>query len=843
VTRPASGLLPIIAMKQAVHNANFYYKSRLLRNMTLGYKIFDLCKSTQIQDDILKMIWTKNAMAVIGPTNFDDASLVVPVMSLYYVPMITMNEIPLEIDYRPRFDIQHWIVPQIVKTAHAVIDFVARYMKCNFIGIFYQEDTYGWTAAHTIQGNAKQHGVCVYDMVRFKVGTLTSTYHQMLTHVFHSQPRLHIIVLALQEDELIKFIDGLKMVDRTLLDQIQLIALSTWGTKQIVVNGHEEYARGVITFQAYYPPRVKSLNDFVNSGRIFKSTDYMKYKARQCKGDNRNSLCDDQNDRAFFQHHFGKFNHSNAHAIANSVNAYVAIIGMLLDAGYTNNSLIKFHGGLAIVKQFQKLSTAPNIFPYERAVFDFMKNRRIEPRVGIYNYQETVDGIFEYKQIGLWRWVKNHIQNNSSRHIGELHVHGNLIQWREYHPPNSSCSPACNQNEIRLPEHFCAQLCWECEPCQQNHVAINNTCVECQLDEVPNPKKSICEKLPVKGVRIAPAFVVLTYVFSMISMVISLAFLCGFVYFKEHHVVKASSRELSALIFLGVITWDLVPFFNLATPSKLSCFLGYMTLYLGFCLVYAPLFLKSNRVYRIFQAAKVTPIKPRVVSPSSQITISLLLCLVQILLLVPRYSVITLGQLYPHGRSHVEVYCRDNSIMFVVNFGFVCILMTGTTFYNFKTRHFPKNYNESKYVGVAMYITCFVSTIGLVSYFLVQDEGAKCILPTATGVFCGYIVLFGIYARRFVLIYREAKEEEQETDNDRKNEIEQSVTTIVDNDNCLSVNGDSPRSPRSILSLRRLSDSASLFLKETFIGSTEKKKEKDEDLSRKRDLAISVTTT
>ena len=486
-----------------------------------------------------------------------------------------------------------------------------------------------------------------------------------------------------------------------------------------------------------------------------------------------------------------------------------------------------------MVKYFQRLSTAPNVFPYRRAVFEFMKNRRIEPRVGIYNYQKTAEGVFEYKQIGLWRWVEKPKQNSSWWHSGvQLRVNGELIQWRHNrgrYPPNSSCSPACKRNEIRRAELFCPRLCWACQPCQWNHVAINNTCVKCQLDEVPNPIKLMCEKLPVKGVRITPALVFFIYALSIISIVTSLAFLGGFMYFKEHHIVKASSRELSVLIFLGVITWDLAPFFNLATPSNLLCFLGRTALYLGFSLVYAPLLLKSNRVYRIFKAAKVTPIKPRAVSPSSQITISLLLCLVQILLCIPRYSLITLGQQYPRGRTYVEVYCRDDSIISVVNFAFVCILMTGTTFYNFKTRHFPKNYNESKYVGVSMYVTWFVSSIGLVSFFLVNDEAAKCVLPTATGVFCGYIILFGVYARRFVLIYREAKEEVD----DDKNEVEHSATTtIADNDNCLSAANKSPRTRSSILSLRRLSDSASLFLKETFVPRIPKEKKNEEDLKQ-----------
>ncbi|XP_066928416.1 metabotropic glutamate receptor 8-like isoform X1 [Clytia hemisphaerica] len=788
IPRPVFGILPIITMTQTIDEINSNYL--LKKNLTLGYAIFDLCRESSIQRDILAITRFDHIAGIIGPEDFQVAQLVVPIMSLYYVPMLSLNEIGLSIDRRHMFDVQHWIVPSIVDTADAVIDFVAE-MDWNYVGIFYQENKYGWSAAHSIKTSAMLRGVCVHDMIRFKTGTTIETYQNFLDFVVENTPLLKVFILMLQEAELIKFLNGLKMSKH--INDITFLAMSSWGTKKIVVEGNEAVSKGVITFQPYYPAELPSLSNFFHNREIFKSNLYKIYKLGYCNTDPYQwNATECQNDEIFFENKFGNITHSNAYGIANSVYAFLTVFNNLIDRGYNERHLTSYYGWYQTVIELDKLKTytAPSLF--NKQVFEFKNNRRVYSNIAIYNYQETTKGVFEYRKIGSWVKSKNlvprpplNLTNFPRFRTGKLTVSKEHIQWRNRHKLDSNCSPKCGINEIKAPYTKCPRECWNCQKCPAEHVAMNNTCVLCIEYERPNPLKSVCETLPLTGASIPFGLQVTVYFLSIISSLITLTFVYGFIYFKDHHIIKASSRELSILTLTGVLAWNLVPLINMTRPTKILCFLNRTVMYQGFSLVYGPLFLKTNRIYRIFKAAKSTPVRPKVISPGSQVALSLAFCFIQLLLCVPRYSVISIGYLYPSDRSHVELYCHDDSILFIANFSFVLVLMCGTTFYTFKTRHFPKNFNESKYVGISMYVTCFITSLGLVTYFLVNNEGVKSLLPSLTGVVSGYVIMFCIYARKFVLIRSESKETGDKNPSMQSN-ISRTTTAMSLNEQCIS---------------------------------------------------------
>ena len=77
-----------------------------------------------------------------------------------------------------------------------------------------------------------------------------------------------------------------------------------------------------------------------------------------------------------------------------------------------------------------------------------------------------------------------------------------------------------------------------------------------------------------------------------------------FIYFHRHH---ASVHR---------------PFTEIAQPSRLICILKRLILYMGFTLAYAPILLKS--IYRIFESSRTQVSLPNVVSPKSQIMLTML---------------------------------------------------------------------------------------------------------------------------------------------------------------------------------------------------------------------------
>ena len=103
-----------------------------------------------------------------------------------------------------------------------------------------------------------------------------------------------------------------------------------------------------------------------------------------------------------------------------------------------------------------------------------------------------------------------------------------------------------------------------------------------------------------------------------------LATLCVAAVFARHHnttVVKASTRELSYIILIGIATSYATTFPLVAKPSLLTCYLARVLPGLSFSLIYGALVTKTNRIARILSGSKkrITTRKPRFMSASAQV--------------------------------------------------------------------------------------------------------------------------------------------------------------------------------------------------------------------------------
>lgn len=81
--------------------------------------------------------------------------------------------------------------------------------------------------------------------------------------------------------------------------------------------------------------------------------------------------------------------------------------------------------------------------------------------------------------------------------------------------------------------------------------------------------------------------------------------------YSDTPVVKASGRELSYLLLVGILASFCVTFVIVAHPTSFTC--GLTRFFLGFCytLCYAAIVTKTNRIARIFSNRPISPHKTR----------------------------------------------------------------------------------------------------------------------------------------------------------------------------------------------------------------------------------------
>ena len=89
---------------------------------------------------------------------------------------------------------------------------------------------------------------------------------------------------------------------------------------------------------------------------------------------------------------------------------------------------------------------------------------------------------------------------------------------------------------------------------------------------------------------------------------------------KDIKLIKATSRELSSILLFGIFLAYISIFFFLVKPEKWSCLFSRTGFNISVSLIYSPLMVKTNRIYRIFSAGRRGVKRPGFVSSSVTVT-------------------------------------------------------------------------------------------------------------------------------------------------------------------------------------------------------------------------------
>ena len=207
------------------------------------------------------------------------------------------------------------------------------------------------------------------------------------------------------------------------------------------------------------------------------------------------------------------------------------------------------------------------------------------------------------------------------------------------------------------------------------------------------------------------------------------------------------------------------PFPFLAKPSTISCIFRGSLPGVAFLTCYAPLFLKINRIFRIFLHAQTSVDRPLLVSSKSLllssfgiVSVQFLLAVVQLVSKMPYPAAVL-----PQKREYIILTCtgESNMILMLLNVILSVISMLSSTVLAFKARHFPKNDNESKYIGITLYITCVLWALFFPCYIFASSENSDFLREYLVCTFCvliGYITLLGLFGVKVKLLLCTSKE-------------------------------------------------------------------------------------
>ncbi|KAL1232789.1 Metabotropic glutamate receptor [Trichinella spiralis] len=369
-------------------------------------------------------------------------------------------------------------------------------------------------------------------------------------------------------------------------------------------------------------------------------------------------------------------------------------------------------------------------------------------RYDILNYQGKVAS---YVTAGEWDHSFHSDKFNHQSGIyykSKLRIDRDKILWHNHmsgltYTPTARCSYDCKVGEIKKIQTL--KCCWICVPCYENEYLLNEyACKRCPLGYWPLENRTACYKLEVEYMRWSDAEAVVCVVFACVGIIATLFTIIIFILHNSTPVVKATTRELSYIILVGLLLCYMTTFFIISPPNMVSCIIRRIVPGTAFSMIYGALFTKTNRIARILAASKkITTKRRRFLSISAQVTITGLLVLVELITIVVFLIFEPPKADFDYSLpKRVLLVCRTSGLTFFAPFGFDLFLVGMCTLYAVKTRNLPENFNEAKFIG----FTILSATVALILlYFpkmyvilLRPEKNARSYFKTTTTIRCHF---------------------------------------------------------------------------------------------------------
>ena len=325
------------------------------------------------------------------------------------------------------------------------------------------------------------------------------------------------------------------------------------------------------------------------------------------------------------------------------------------------------------------------------------------------NVQQTSHGNYSFETVGLW----------NGTHETPLEIF-NEIQWNQgSEVPTSLCSFPCGDGEYPQSIAGQAECCWVCRPCRGAREFSNGrTCQTCPQGEMPNERRTGCVLIPISFLTWSHAWSIVILLLTCAGIIATITVAVIFIVYRNHRIVKASSRELTAVLLSGIMLCYLLPFFFIAKPTPGICTIRRFGIGFCFAMCYSALLVKTNRIHRIFNRKITSTEAPPLISPISQLFFTALLVSVQVVIAVIWLIVERPSISFRFSDFSTELICGESTLIEIaISLVYSFLLLIVTTYYAIRTRNVPQNFNEAKFISFTMYTLCVLWLAFIPIYF------------------------------------------------------------------------------------------------------------------------------
>ncbi|XP_064643302.1 metabotropic glutamate receptor 3-like isoform X2 [Lineus longissimus] len=664
----------------------------------------------------------KNIVGVVGAASSVTSIQVANLLKLFKIPQVSFFSTSAELSAKERYPYFLRTIPSDDAQAQAMVQLVKMF-KWQYVSLLYEESSYGEKGMQVVEHHLKKAGVCiaVRDRLIKDSGVASEdTYDKVVEDLLKKKTARGVIVFG-SDQEVAQLMNAVRRNNAT--GQFVWIGSDGWGGRELVWKTREAQVEGAVTVQPLAKP-VKAFDDYFLS------------------------LKPDNNTRNpwFIEYWESYFNCKYPDSPYTPLNEDFVInctdnMTQSYETGYMPEAQLQFVSDAVLafanaIRNIQRkfcpgqVGLCPKIDPIPGKLLleelkkvhfrslsgqdvQFDKNLDGPPRYRILNFQQPKPGEYKWQEVGFFTEFELTLKTTETN--------DSLLMFRLNEPtfPASYCSAKCGPGQAK---YYITgdKCCWNCVNCTRwQYLASEDICRECDYGTKPDARKTTCIEIPPEVMQQDNPIAIAALVYASAGVIVTVFVICVFVLYHETPVVKASGRELSFVLLVGILLSFGMTFFITNKPSDLICGLQKFGIGLCFSICYGAILTKTNRIARIFRAGKRTVRRPKFISPLSQLLICSALVVIQVAIgtcwII--YRPPKAGPHYPTRAQHQLVCKSAVGLEYMIGLGYPVLLIIICTVYAVLTRKIPEAFNESKHIGFTMYTTCIIWLAFVPIYF------------------------------------------------------------------------------------------------------------------------------
>ncbi|XP_006820959.1 metabotropic glutamate receptor 3-like [Saccoglossus kowalevskii] len=650
----------------------------------------------------------KPVAGVIGGAYSSVSIQVANLLRLFHIPQVSYASTSAKLTDKTRYEFFARTVPPDNFQAKAIAEVVLRF-NWTYVSTVASEGQYGEMGISQFLREARNRDICIATSNVIPTSSDSSTYDDVI-HAIKRIPNARAVILFTRSDDTTGVLTAAKRAN--LSENFIWIASDGWGKQELPVINNEEVAEGAITLELQ-ALRVDSFDEYflkLNPWGNSRNPWFVEYWEQIFKcsigidsgfSNNTNPPCPDDKDLTstdYYQDSKVQFVIDAVYAVAHALHNMHERL-----CPHTNKICAAMDPikGEELYREILNVSFKDMV----KSQVSFDEQGDGLGRYDIMNFQKDQHtGLYAYKKVGHWANVL-YLDPSLVRFNPRLPKHGEGIF------PYSQCSLPCMRGEVKHVREG-ESCCWICTKCQPwEYLKDEFTCVDCGNGSFPTNDLKGCYKLPKQHMEWHEVWSIIPTAIAIFGFIWTWIVIGIFLVHNDTPVVKASGRELSYLLLTGILMCYLLTFPLLCKPSAIVCGVQRFGLGLSFCICYAALLTKTNRISRIFNSAQRSAQRPKYISPQSQLVICFCIIAVQLIGEVIWFVLDPPGiRLFsPDGRRDIVILkCNIMETALIISLVYDMFLIMLCTVYAFKTRKIPENFNEAKFIGFTMYTTCIV---------------------------------------------------------------------------------------------------------------------------------------